>query len=395
MVTDEVETEICDILKEISKYINHEKKTVGGNGLLTGRAGKLLFQWHYSNCEFADVDTESFHSELESIQTYFQSIRDVSLSDGLSGFAWLLEHFLENDEYDSEITEDIDAYIKQVMSGDNWTGDYEIVLGISGIAAFARRRFGQGHGEGLYTNLISRLINMSTETSVGICWETPNHSPFFIPSEGNPNFNLGLAHGVPSAIATLANALPLVEAQLPQIRYILKGSLDWLIAQKVKSNNVRSYFSYIAGQTTESRLSWSYGDASNALVIGRAAQALNDDQAFSIAESIALNASLRKKEEASVYDAGICRGSAGLYLIFYHLWELFEREELLQAANYWLNETLNMYREEGLDGFNSYFVEQDSYIADAGFLEGYAGVGLCLLHAIGVNRSWDDCLLLS
>lgn len=395
MVVAEVETEICDILKDISKYIDHEKKTIGGNGLLTGRAGKLLFQWHYSNCEFADVDTESFHSELESIQAYFQSISDVSLSDGSSGFAWLLEHFLESDEYDSEITEDTEAYINQIVIGDKWKGDYEVVLGIAGMVAFARRRFNQGYGEQLYINLINSLISMSAATSAGICWETPKNSPFSISSEDLPDVNLGLAHGVPSAIATLTNALPLLEARLPQIRQVLEGSLKWLIDQKIKSNNVSSYFSYTAGQTTESRLSWSYGDASNALVIGRAARVLGDDEAFNIAEGIALNATLRKKEKAHVYDAGICRGSAGLYLIFHHLWELFEREELRQAANYWLNETLKMYREEGLKGFNPYFVEQDSYIADAGFLEGYAGVGLCLLHAIGINRSWDDCLLLS
>ncbi|MCG7498027.1 hypothetical protein MHO82_14245 [Vibrio sp. Of7-15] len=368
-----------------------------GSGLYSGLTGQLLFQWQLKKYKASFVDEGNFSALLEKVQLESQTQQDISLAWGLSGYSWFLELLLselEDQPYDPEVNRDFEGYLLHQLSASQWNGDNEVVLGLAGISVFARRRFANNGGGFLYPKVIKTLLEQSVQTPQGLSWSTPVHSVFRVDKQAATEFNLGLAHGVASSIVTLTHALPVLEEQLPQIKGALESSIDWLLSQKNQPECI-SCFGYRAGQEANTRLAWCYGDVSTALTLVKAALQLNNQELLSQAKTIAIASTNRRAGEAGVEDAGICHGSAGLYLIYLRLWELLQVPELLEAAHYWLDQTLMFYREKGLAGFDSYVPEENAFISQPGLLEGYSGIGLCLLVALGIDEGWDDCLLLS
>lgn len=388
--------EIEQIIKDIQCCLA-EQSPKSNPGLYSGLTGQLLFQWQLKKYKASFVDEENFSILLEKVQLENQTQKDISLAWGLSGYSWFLELLLselEDQTYDPEVNSDFDRYLTLQLIDSQWSGDNEVVLGLAGVSVFARRRFANNGGGFLYPTVIKTLLEQSVQTPEGLSWSTPSHSVFRVDKQAPTEFNLGLAHGVASSIATLTHALPVLEEQMPQIRGALESSVGWLLSQKNQPECI-SCFGYRAGQEANTRLAWCYGDVSTALTLAKAAMQLNNKEQLSQAKAIAIASTDRRADEAGVEDAGICHGSAGLYLIYSRLWEIFHSPELLETAHYWLDQTLSFYQKKGLDGFNSYVPEENAFVSQLGLLEGYSGIGLCLLVALGVDDGWDDCLLLS
>lgn len=72
-------------------------------------------------------------------------------------------------------------------------------------------------------------------------------------------------------------------------------------------------------------------------------------------------------------------------------------EECKEAAEYWIEKTLEMARfEDGAAGYKTWHGNDNGFEKEYGLLEGISGIGLVLLSYISDTEPvWDECLLLS
>ena len=391
---------IDKILKQFVARITPLSKTTQPCGLLSGLAGELLFLFKLSQFQPTLVNDSLFNDKLEYLQQLLpRSINRPDLSTGLSGQGWFLEFInqAQGADYDSELCEDIDDILLNNLSIDCWQGEIEMVLGLGGIAMYAARRQLTSDTTALFEKIISHFENTATQvTENTLSWSQPADSVYRFNKE-NPveaEYNLGLAHGVPSIIAAILTALQ-IPPLFTRTKRIVIQSGDWLLQQELTAPQNISCFASSCNDDNGSRLGWCYGDLTIALTLVRVGKALELPSYIDKARKISLHAAKRNSSQGMVYDAGLCHGSAGLALIFQLLHQQIDEPKLLQAANNWLLYTLDLYREKGLQGLYMYSAVTKEYQEDSSFLMGYSGIGLCLLAALGEQADWTDCLLMS
>ncbi len=406
------------ILLQLGKTVIAEETQVNHCGLLSGLAGQLLFQFKLSDFDTALVNEVVFSDKLDFLQQQLANYaQQPDLNNGLSGQAWFLEFInqAQGQDYDADFCEEVDDILADILAVDLWQGEIEMVLGLSGIAMYAGRRSRKSSSTVLFERIINHFENLSIKTTANtLSWSQPSNSVYRFNKEKPEEleFNLGLAHGVPSIIAALLPALN-IPSLYKRTKSLLVQSCDWLIEQQLIQSTNEQYSScfdsYCTGNFTGksvtidkddevksgSRLGWCYGDLTIALTLARVGNALELPSYLEKAKEVGLLAAKRDSINGSVYDAGICHGSAGLALIFQLLHQQLKEPELLQAANKWLIHTLELYREKGIAGLYMYSGLTEEYQEDVGLLMGLSGIGLCLLSALGQEADWADSLLMA
>ena len=390
---------VTAIVQDLVDIVQANTPTVNALGLYSGLAGDLLFLWHASQQDAIEVDENQFNEKLVFLQRHiFGASAHVGLSYGLAGTGWLLEYLnqAQGEDYDPELCEDIDAAIDAALNVRAWENEVELVLGLSGLAVYIARRAKHSDQTPLYTRLVAHLEALATKPQSGqISWQQPSGSVYRFDKDdrNSTEYNLGLAHGVPGIIAILVPALenPVLHDRAADL---LRQSCDWLLEQQLKDCS-HSFYSTKAGAEVPSRLGWCYGDLTIALTLARVGNALDIPRYVERAKAIALHASKRDAVAGSIRDAGLCHGASGLALIFGILADELKLEECRRAASAWLDYTVSAYRQGGIKAFYNFRGDTGIYAENTGFLEGYAGIGLCLLGTHGLAPSWADSLALS
>jgi len=394
------QTKIKKLLKTLISNVQNSQFSGNNIGLLSGSAGELLFLWQASQYDVELVNESKFNKKLELLQeNVFNVASDHSLSAGLSGLGWFLEYInqAQGEDYDPELCEDIDDILLNALSVSSWQGEIEMVLGLAGLSIYGSRRQLKSDQGSYYEKLISHFEHLAIQISDNILtWQQPFNSVYRLDKEDSEKleFNLGLAHGVPGIIAAILPALS-VPSLFNRAKKLLIQSCDWLMLQQLNIRNKQSYFSSLTDSTYHSRLGWCYGDLTIALTLFRVGKALELPSYMDKAKEIGLHSARRGEVDAVVRDAGICHGSAGLFLIFNLLYKEIGSEELRLSADKWLDFTLSLYDEKGIEGLYKMSGLDNTYSECVGFLEGYAGIGLCLLAAFNEDTDWTDSLLLS
>ncbi|MFT4927846.1 MAG: lantibiotic modifying enzyme [Phenylobacterium sp.] len=408
---------IEQILQQFAGVLMALPNTVTNGGLLSGLTGDLLYLYQLSLYQGGlvgqtVVDEEVFNDKLEFLQESLAlSAGHPNLSAGLSGQGWFLEYLNQGqgEDYDDELCEEIDNLLHSSLSVDEWLGEIELILGLGGIAIYAARRQLKSASTELFERLLSHYEQALTQISdTTSSWTQPAKSHYRFDQE-NPDkaeFNLGLAHGVPGIIAAILPALNIPKLH-QRAKLLLQQSCDWLLEQELAAESEGkarvSCFASACGEhdnggnsyNSGSRLGWCYGDLTIALTLSRVGKALQHSGYIEKARQISLHAATRDKTQGMVYDAGLCHGSAGLVLIFQLLDQQLNEPKLAQAANRWLDYTLDLYRQKGLEGLYAWTPLEQDYKEDTGLLMGFGGVGLCLLSALGEEADWVDCLLMA
>nr|WP_300976248.1 lanthionine synthetase LanC family protein [Alkalimonas sp.] len=367
--------------------------------MITGLPGPLLFQWYAAKADFCAIDTIQFQQDLQQITSSVHLLgRNTTFGYGLAGYGWLLELLLaeQADDYDPDFNQEIEDFLlADIRRHDTWAGDIEFVLGLSGVAAFAARRCRNHKKSELYFAIVDAFSKIAMyESKTACCWSTPAHSLYRFDKNHpeKPEYNLGLAHGVPAVICALLPAIEHSDRNL-QARKLVSDGCNWLVSQTLSANPERSFFSHCSGEQHPSRLGWCYGDLTIALTLARAGAALERPDLTSFARTVAIHAASRDAKSAMVVDAGLCHGSAGLMLIFQLLNNIIPDPALAKASDYWCEHTLRRYREDGIPGL--YAFKSGDYVMEHGLLEGLSGIGLCLLANQGVAPDWADAFLLA
>lgn len=393
-------------IKHILHSINLQimAQEIADPSLLKGLSGDVLCSWYTRKVDPSLVDSQYLENAITRLQDSAASVRTAGdLSDGITGVAWLFELLLaeSDDPYPPAFNQNVDAFLGRVASGDGWNGELEYVMGLSGIAAYAARRGRQCGDHALYAKVIGAFERHAQWTGSLCTWATPEESMFLLEEDLHDpqakQYNLGLAHGIPGIIAALIPALHVAELA-PSAGRLITGACDWLLRQARDPARCGSYFGSLAGEETRSRLGWCYGDIPIALTLMRAGKSLDRLDWIAFADTVATHAARRGAQDGLVWDAGLCHGSAGLFLLFQLLHQHHPNPACKEAATFWLDDVLDRFDREGIHGLDTFRRDEKTgepyYLPLKDFLSGYGGIALCLTVAMGVTPHWIDGILL-
>lgn len=398
IASPEQEAQIRAIIKSLAKEVSLDLHKVNNNGLLSGLAGHLLFLFNAYRLDEKNVDEVLFSDKLELLQEQLDQ-QSFELSNGLAGQAWVLEYLnqAEAEDYDPELLSEIDQLFHAALNHQPWPGEIESVLGLAGYAPYASRRNKQTEQAVLYGVIVDNFASVALQVDDNqISWSQPENSVYRFEKDDpkKPEYNLGLAHGVPGIIASLIPALK-IEPLREKTTRLLTQSCDWLLSQQNPDTDSEFCYGSCSGDEHKSRLGWCYGDLTIALTLARAGHALDRPSYVDEARRVALKAAKRDAESGFINDAGLCHGFVGLVSIYQLLNQLMPHPELEQAAKYWLNYSLEQYQEKGLEAFYAYNGETTEHYENFGFLMGYAGIGLGFISVLSDDLDWAECLLMA
>jgi hypothetical protein len=334
----------------------------------------------------------------------------ASLMGGFAGIAWATEHVRgPAPPGEEDPLEEIDAALHALLADEPAWAGRGFMHDVVGLGQYALERLPRASARLLLEQVVRRLAECAERGPAGPTWFTrPEQlAPEFRTACPRGNYNLGLAHGVPSVIALLASACARGVA-VNVARPLLEGAASWLQAQRLPPGGDSAFPFWIApgSPPVPARSAWCYGDLGVAAALLHAARALGGTAVEEQAVAVARLAARRDPARTGVSDAGLCHGAAGLAHMLLRLHRATGLPELHDAARSWLTRTLEM-RQPGrpVGGFPSYDPERASlraqrssdrgpWVAEPGLLAGAAGVGLALLAAVSdIEPAWDRVLL--
>ncbi|MCT4637986.1 MAG: lanthionine synthetase C family protein [Bacteroidales bacterium] len=389
--------QIDNKLSEIAKILCSYRYESSYTGLMGGKTGVALFLFYYykytNNIEYLNKANELIYADFDCINEGF---RIPSYAQGISGILFTLS-VLKKEKLisfnDDEVITPFYPSLQRIIEKDFGNGNYDYLHGALGYGI----NFIKGEDNTDICNYILEELEKSAEdfNDKGVSWKSSN------PVTGQTGYNLSLSHGISSIIYFLSS-LYIKSSDKDKVYNLLSKTVKYLKTNIQPFDKVGSYFPSCANdnnETEKSRLAWCYGDMGIAISLWQAGNKTNTQEWKNLAEEIMLYSTTRRNiDNEYVKDSGLCHGSSGLGLIFSRMYNYTGISEFKEAANYWLNITMEFANnEDGLAGFKTYRAANSSdYINDPSFLEGVSGVGLFMISAISdIEPVWDTTILLS
>ncbi|CAM3663016.1 lanthionine synthetase LanC family protein [Smaragdicoccus niigatensis] len=339
-------------------------------GLCEGSAGialALMYLDRVSGGDGSDAD-EFLGAAYESVSANPGSV-GAGLANGISGIGWVGAHFDRLAGTPAESGGDMDHLLLPVLEEGAWPGPWELFYGLIGVGAYAL----EAGSSSCLARVLERLAEVPDEDGE---WVTDTVR-LFGPESGRPPryLDLGMAHGVPGALALCSAAAGLGSARGA---LLAESAAKCLLAHEFPPDPLSRYPAVVEpGETPRpTHLAWCYGDASVAVALAAGGAVLSE-----AATRAAKAAAARTFEQSGVVDLGLCHGTAGVAQTMGRLACL--DESVAPAARAWAVRLLGEAEAGKLPG-------------EPGFLTGQAGVALALLAAAAdEDPGWDRCLLLS
>jgi lantibiotic modifying enzyme len=399
----DISTHRVDIENKLLEIVEVVKKNdCIDRSLFVGHTGLAIF-WAYINQLYNDpnLTAETEKSILMGLEIFGQERATHTFCNGFAGVCWATDHLISKNKLEADVSslfEEIEPYLAITSENDFKTNLFDFMHGGIGAGIYFLERSSHHLAKEHLIRIIYYLEDQKIVSDKGICWinsfmKSGNHSSTL-------EFNLGLAHGIPSVLYFLTKCYE-KSIEKETCRYLLEGSVSWLIKQKLTAKSVSLYPSTIIENQTShqsSRLGWCYGDLGIASTIWLAGKALKNEVWKQEAIDIMLYACDRKNLHANnVIDAGICHGTAGIAHFFNRFYWETRMPIFKETASYWIDETLKMATfKDGLAGYKAWHGENKSWVNEYGLLEGISGIGLVLFsHISDEEPTWDKCLLLS
>jgi hypothetical protein len=342
-----------------------------------------------------------------------------SLYAGYSGIAWAADYLVQS-HFDAEPcrnsdeedpNSEVDQSLLAVLKTTPWVWDYDLIKGLVGFGVYFLGRSSRPRPRQGLQLVVERLDETKTiDDSGAISWHTaPNLLPDW-QRELNPDgyFNVGLAHGVPGVLVTLANAV--ASGVVPdRARFLLDGLVQWLRRVRQDPSLVGSFFPawWVPGRRpSPSRHAWCYGDPGVGAAWLWSGILVGEPPWQEEAVHILRSCSGAKPANAAVGDAGLCHGAAGLGHLYNRVYQATGVRDFAEAARGWMRHALRFWRpDRGFGGYQAFRPggkgyhkdpRADPWEDDYSFLTGSAGIALAYLAAVSdVLPEWDQLLLLS
>lgn len=269
--------------------------------------------------------------------------------------------------------------------------EYDLVSGLTGIATVL---LGHPAADPVVREILTYLVRLAQplhvtgETSPG--WWTISTPQAEAAAEfAAGHANAGIAHGIAGPIALLATAIlrgVAVRGQAEALAVFCRWFEQW----RQGPPSGAWWPSWVTraeqragrtGQHGPARPSWCYGTAGQARALQLAGIALGDSRLQRQAEQALIGCLTDRAQLASLTDAGICHGLAGLAMVAF------------RAAD----DDPSGHIAALLPALSSRLAERTAAPDGDGFLDGAAGVAL-VEHAFAggiVRTGWDGCLLIN
>lgn len=385
-----------EILEQIYKTLCVEfENGCDKYGLYEGQIGRLLFLSYYSHYKHDDDVTIKVAQLFDEYITnlYDSILVNPTFSAGITGIMVCVRHLtgkgfidVEYNELENELWQYVDRSINMMLNENN----LDFLYGVIGVGTYS-----------LLNNFKTREINdkivdclnrYKIVSSDGYSWNMR------IRQGEEYGENIGLAHGMSSVIIYLCKVLQRKAKDNLIVDLIIKA-VNFIISNKNTDSAVGSIFPTINrklnASNPHSRLGWCYGDLGVALALWYAGKTLGDKRIKDFALYTFDDCARRRDQRATlIHDACFCHGTSGIAQVFRRMYYETGKENYRNAAEYWINETVNLYTHEP----SCYlFYANGVYRQEIDLLYGIAGIGLTLLAA-QEDRSasdWDELFLLS
>jgi lantibiotic modifying enzyme len=388
--SNEFKEQVLIKLKDIVDYlVNIENKDKNPAALLSGNMGIGLFLFYYARFIQSEYYAEKAMEFLESAINTIDKNLNHAFCNGISGVCWGVDHLIANGFIDIDnfdILNYFDGYLcRQAFFDLHFNRNNDFLHGAIGTSLYLLKRAEIPNVKKMEENTINILNSYKIAINDSYYWE----------SKIGDKINISLSHGMSSICIFLSKAYQL-KINHSVTQDLLQKSISFILSQEVQTPNRISIFpsfSLYEDHYHISRLGWCYGDLGIALTLWHYASVMKDNIVKQKAIDILLFSALRKDlHKNAVIDGSICHGTAGIALIFKKMYYYTQKQEFLEAAIYWLSQTLKMSKyEDGIVGYKS-----NAKTNSIDFLNGIAGIGMVLLSfLINDDSNWDECLLLS
>jgi lantibiotic modifying enzyme len=332
-----------------------------------------------------------------------------ALHEGFCGTAWVAEHLQRLIPDDTvlasvDVNAEIDQAVVSMFDTPYDEGEYyDLISGLCGITVYLAERLPRLQARIAFSRIVDRLAESAQRMSIGLTWWTAPHllPPHQRASNPSGQFNVGLAHGAPAVLWTLARAhMAQIGARTAELG---NGLIDWLLTLPSATSASSSFPASICSggmvPTWPSRSAWCYGDPGTLIALQRGTLAFRRPDCTAMTLKLAKHAAMRPIEHTGVVDGGLCHGSAGLAMIWNRFWNHTREPLFRDAALTWYHHLLDQRVEQGGIGgvrsWQSNSIGADGrWMPDSSFLTGAVGIGLTLLAGlVPIEPAWDALIM--
>lgn len=392
-------------LKDIDDIQRKEYLNMENIGVLEGLSGLALFQFYYSEL----IDSEdNYDFGVKILERCTEKINDgydmYSFSNGMSGFGWVLDHleYYEFIDIDSDsVLSKIDDYLADLLESEVKRGHYDYLHGAIGIALYFLNRYSNTKKYNKkYENILILFLNNLTQISETIGLNKISWSNKVYSLDENVH-NLSLSHGMAGIISFLVKTYK-YECFRPVSKQLIEKSINYLLSFENSKKGYSLFPNWISknsdSSSDHSRLGWCYGDMGIGLSIYNYSKASKNQILKKKALDILTHSSTRFNGESTmVFDAGMCHGSFGNFLMFHKIYQENKKENFDIARNFWLQDGMNkLFHKDGYAGYKKWNGTTRIWSPELCLLDGITGIGLSIIDFLSIKRNhWDECLMIT
>lgn len=368
----------------------------GDFGMFKGMSGISVFYFQmylFSHEEkYRELCGKYFMMAYESLE-----LSDFSLSNGVSGFMWLVNHFKGLNAFESNFEDILLSYDRNMGKViEAYQSNLDPMHGLLGIANYILER-NIRNKEVLIKKIVDIIDDKKMESNNGVYWLSGTNDPS---KNMYKHINIGYAHGMPSILFTI-NKIRTAGVYVSRCSHLLRSGLNFL--KSYYDDSAEEFFpNRIKGEEVlrKSRISFCYGDLGVSYGLTIIGNSLGDLQILHLAKKTAIHVAKRSLENGSNdFDIGLCHGNAGRGYLFYKLYRVFKSNYLKQAAYFNYKNLLEIRKiGQGIAGFTAIDYNDDTQSfqrkAMPGFMDGVAGVGLSIISYLNsrINEHWNKIL---
>lgn len=390
---EQLKKEAEDKLHKIASIIMEKCSYESSLGFMKGLGGPIVFMHYYDEHFKSDFFRDAIAEQFDRFHSLLidNSIRSLSLCEGLAGFLWtnnLLSQLGLVDLNSFNHLNKYENYCKADLLRKLQDGNLDYLYGASII-------FNSHFNNSLHRDALIDILSMHVKKSgFGFNYIQTSVDKLERPSD---YVDLGIAHGASGLIICLCKYY--ISTLNPKVKQLLEDLIEVYFFANSKNSSGKSFFPYgisTKGEISfDSRLAWCTGDLAVTVALINFNRIFNNKQVHNLTSDL-IRACLKRRNngETGVVDGGFCHGSAGILHIFGRLYNEFNLPELQEASQFWLKDLLKKgNNNNGFAGYQSY--QKDGYTNSLDVISGVSGIGLSIIAAISdVDPVWDKCFLL-
>jgi lantibiotic modifying enzyme len=362
------------------------------NTLYSGNPGVILFFLEAFQATGDKTHLQDARSGADNLLVSFSKEKDCGLYDGISGIGFALEETFKatgDSKYRQGAVKCAELVRERAVKsgrGVEWNDSTDIVSGGAGIGLFllyAAKEFKDSLWVELASQTANRLIELARPEGIGTKWAmTPTFKRLM------PNFSHGTA-GVAYFLASLYQATKKTE----YLNAALSGA-NYLKSVARTDGDICLIFHNEPDGRELYYLGWCHGPVGTARLFYRLYQ-VTGDRAWmgwvrKSAQAILQSGVPEKQTPGFWNNVSQCCGSAGIAQFFLDLYQVNRDRQCLDFSRRVVAQLLSRATrdDEGMRWIQAeHRVNPDLLVAQTGYMQGAAGVGMLLLHIDQFERA--------